>query len=139
MVTSESQRRLRKSKESERVLGRFLLAHNGPDPVFKHIMTSTGRTGHLTDLQVDSISLDYAAENKNVRVSKKFLDWWVKIGQIAVKHGKHPLLRIVPSNPGKWPELHIISAERHAQLLDIERAARAQPEQTQADTGKEWC
>lgn len=101
-------------------MGHFLLDHNGPDPVFRHIASSTGRVGQITDLQFDVVSLDYAAENKLVKVPKKILGWWAQIVEIAAKHGKQPLLRIVPSNEGKHTTLIIITEERHAELLDKE-------------------
>lgn len=122
MVLNENQRRLRRSKQSERDFGKYLLRHNGPDPVFKHIASSTGRVGQITDLQFDVVSRHYAGENKLVKVPKKVLEWWVQIVNIATKHGKQPILRIVPSNDGKYPEMHIITSDRHAELLDKERA-----------------
>lgn len=123
MPLNENQRRLRKSKQSERDLGHYLLEHNGPDPSFRLISSSTGRVGHITELQFDVVSRTYAAENKNVKVPKKILGWWDQIVRVATDHGKQPLLRIVPSNDEKkYPEFHIISAERHAELLDIERS-----------------
>lgn len=124
MVLSEAQRRLRKSKESERELGRFLLVYNGQDPLWVNIASSTGRVGQITDLQFDVVSNDYASENKNVRVGKNLLAWWDQICMIAAKHGKYPMLRLDPTNEGKHAEMHIISAERHARLLEIERVAR---------------
>lgn len=125
MALNENQRRLRKSKQSERDLGHFLLDHNGEDPTFKLISSSTGRVGHITELQFDVVSLDYAAENKNVKVPKKILGWWDQIVTVAKKHSKQPLLRIVPSNDDKkYPEMHIITAERHQELLDTESRMR---------------
>ena len=124
-MVSENQRRLRRSKQSERDLGHFLLEHNGEDPVWKFISSSTGRVGHITELQFDVISEDYAAENKKVKVPKTLLGWWDKIVAIAEKHGKEPLLRIEPSNEGRHEEMHIISAERHASLLEIEKLWKA--------------
>ena len=121
MPLNESQRRLRRSKESERDLGKWLLSHNGSDPNFKHIASSTGRVGQITDLQFDVISRTYAGENKQVKVPKKLLGWWVQIIEIASRHNKVPLLRIVPSNEGKFQEMHIITRERHEQLLDMEQ------------------
>lgn len=123
-MANEHQRRLRRSKESERDLGRFLLQHNGPDLTLGVITSSTGRVGHITDLQFDVLSLDYAAENKHVMVSKQLLGWWMQIGRVAAKYGKHPLLRIAPSNVGKYPEMHIITADRHAELLRYEKLGR---------------
>ena len=125
MVLSENQRRIRRSKQSERDLGHFLLEHNGPDPVFKRIASSTGRVGHITELQFDVISEDYTAENKKVRVPKTLLGWWDKIVGIAVDYQKQPLLRIEPSNEGRHEEMHIITAERHATLLEIEKLWKA--------------
>lgn len=126
MPLNENQRRLRRSKQSERDLGHYLLLHNGPDPTFRLISSSTGRVGHITELQFDVVSLDYAAENKNVKMPKKLLGWWDQIVQVAKAHGKQPMLRIVPTNEGKHEEMHIITSERHAELLDIE--ARSQGE-----------
>jgi hypothetical protein len=124
-MLSENQRRLRRSKQSERDLGHFLLEHNGEDPVWKFISSSTGRVGHITELQFDVISADYTAENKKVKVPKTLLGWWDKIVAIAEKHSKEPLLRIEPSNDGRHEEMHIISAERHASLLEIEKLWKA--------------
>ena len=129
MPLNDNQRRLRRSKESERALGRWLLLHNGPDPVFKHIASSTGRVGQITDLQFDVISKTYAGENKQVKVPKKLLGWWVQINEVAARHNKVPLLRIEPTNEGKFPEMHIITKERHQELLDME----------QKHEGREWC
>lgn len=120
MGRSEAQRRLDRSKQSERDLGHWLLEHNGPCPDYSKIASSTGRVGHITELQFDVVSLNYAAENKHVKVPKKLLGWWDQIVRIAQKHGKQPLLRLDPSNDGKHPELHIITKERHEYLLDME-------------------
>ena len=124
MALSESQRRVRKSKQSERDLGHFLLQHDGPDPAYRLISSSTGRVGHISDLQFDVVSRSYAAENKNVKVPLKLLRWWEQIGRIAHEHGKCPMLRIVPSNEGKYQEMHIITADRHKELLQTENRLR---------------
>jgi hypothetical protein len=124
MVLSDAQRRLRRSKQSERDLGKFLLAYNGPDPFYSLISSSTGRVGHITELQFDVVSIDYAAENKNVRLPKRLMVWWDQIVDIAAKHKKQPLLRIDPTNEGKHQELHIITADRHRALLEIEKLWR---------------
>lgn len=121
MALNENQRRLRRSKQSERDLGHWLLEHNGEDPFFMKIASSTGRVGQITDLQFDVVSKTYAAENKLVKVPKKLLGWWTQIVAVADKHNKVPMLRIVPSNEGKHPEMHIITKERHQELLDMER------------------
>lgn len=121
---NENQLRLRRSKQSERDLGKMLLEANGSDPAYALIHSSTGRVGHITDLQFDVVSKDYAAENKLVKVPKKILSWWIQIGNVARTHGKKPLLRIVPSNEGRHPAMHIISEERHLELLRMEQFYR---------------
>ncbi len=121
---NENQLRLRRSKQSERDLGKLLLEVNGHDPAYAHIHSSTGRVGHITDLQFDVVSLDYAAENKLIKVPKRLLSWWTQIGSVARVHGKKPLLRIVPSNEGKYPAMHIITEDRHVELLRIEQYYR---------------
>ena len=72
--------------------------------------------------------MTYAAENKQVKLPATILKWWVQINQIAVAQGKEALLRIEPTNdvkilgiPKKPSSLHIITEERHAELLRIER------------------
>ena len=122
---------LRYSKDSERRLGRWLLEHDGPDPrpgfaPGGGLVTSTGRVGHIHELQYDVPSKSYAAENKNVLLNKTWTEWWLKVIAKAMDAGKQPLLRIEPSNkPVKVPDMHIITAERHAQLLAYERQALA--------------
>jgi hypothetical protein len=145
-MQTDNQKRLRRSKESERTLGRFLLEHDGPDPALAAITSSTGRVGHITDLQFDVLSRSYAAENKQVRVPVKLLAWWLKIIAIAAQHNKQPLLRIEPTNERRLPAMHIITAERHAELLDAERAwqvilsdPRFDDEAPPVDKGPEWC
>jgi hypothetical protein len=125
MPLSDAQRRLRRSKQSERDLGHWLMKHDGPDPRMRGIATSTGRVGHITNMQVDVLSETYAAENKQVKLPAKWLQWWLQINDVAVVHGKDALLRIEPSNlplgsRKTIPEMHIITADRHAQLLEAE-------------------
>lgn len=133
MSDSAARLLLRRSKESEREGGKWFIEHDGPDPRFppgNGIVTKTGRVGHVNSLQYDIHSARYAVENKHVRLNATWLGWWVKIVSRAMEHGKHPCLRIDPSNkPGmfvynghryKLPVMHIITAERHAQLLAYE-------------------
>lgn len=124
MPVSEAKRRLRKSKEAERDSGRWLLQHDGADPVWKHIASVTGRVGFYHDLQFDVVSAHYAGEIKNRRLPVWMLDAWLQIIRIAREQGKEPLLIVVPSNVGvKPPALHIITPERHERLLEYERIA----------------
>jgi hypothetical protein len=120
MGRNENQRRLDRSKQSERDLGHWLLQHNGKCPTWGHISSSTGRVGHITDLQFDVVSTTYAAENKQVKVPVKLLRWWDQIISVAGKHGKEPMLRIVPTNEGQHEEIHMITKVRHEALLDME-------------------
>lgn len=120
MVLNENQRRLRRSKQSERDFGRYLLEHDGPCPIYSRIASSTGRVGQITDLQFDVVSLHFAGENKLVKVPKKILNWWDQIVEVASRHGKEPLLRVVPTNEGKHTTLMVITEDKLADLLDKE-------------------
>lgn len=130
MTTSEAQRRLRQAKDSERKLAKWLIANDGPDPMMKPgngIVSETGRVGHVTALQFDAISLHYAAENKHERVPSTWWNYWLKIVQRSVDWSKTPLLRIEPTNEDRFingkrvPNLHLITEDRHAELLSYER------------------
>jgi hypothetical protein len=132
MTLSDAQRRIKKSKQSERDLGHWLLEHDGPDTRLRGLTTSTGRVGHLTHLQFDVMSNRYAAENKQVKVPAKLWGWWKQIVTIATAQGKDALLRIEPTNTrvdgtkDRGPDLHILTAERHAELLAKEKYADEQ-------------
>ena len=126
---------LRRAKESEREGGRWFITHDGPDPgPLGRIATSTGRVGHLTELQFDSISLHYAVENKHIRLNATWREWWIKIVSRAIDHRKEPVLRIDPSNKPvtfvhngfryKLPVMHVITEDRHKWLLECERRAQ---------------
>jgi len=88
--------------------------------------TSTGRIGHITQLEADTLSLHYLGENKNEIVPKKWLLYWKKINDHAVEWGKDALMRFEPSNRAlvspSLPDMHIITPERHAELLRKEQA-----------------
>jgi hypothetical protein len=153
-VNSDAKRRLRRSKDSERRLAKWLMTHDGPDPHMmpgNGIVSPTGRVGHVTSLQFDALSLHYAGENKNEKIgSLLWAQWatavrdgvqfvsnklpaelgryWLKISQKAVDWGKTPLIRIEPTNDDivfvngkRISNLHIITEERHAELLGYEK------------------
>lgn len=127
---SEVQRRLRRSKDSERRLARWLQEHDGPDPVMmpgNGIVSETGRVGHVTALQFDALSLHYAAENKQEKVPATWWEYWKKIVERSAQWNKEPLLRIEPTNDDKHkvPVIHMITEARHQQLLDYEKLALA--------------
>lgn len=137
MVT-DAQRRLRRSKDSERRLAKWLIAYDGPDPVMKPgngIVSETGRVGHVTALQFDALSLHYAAENKQEKVPATWWNYWLKIVQKSAEWGKNPLLRIEPTNEDRTisgmriPNLHLITEERHKELLDYEKLYLSQTQQ----------
>ena len=127
MVQNDIQRRIKRSKQSERDIGHWLELHDGVDPRFQHIASSALRVGHITQMQFDVVSKTYACENKQVKLPAKFVQWWLQIIDVAAANDKEPLLRIEPTNVlvgvfrKKAPEMHIITAERHAELLRAER------------------
>jgi len=132
-TTSEQSRaikaRLRRAKESERKFGRWLLEHDGPNERFRPgggLATSTARVGHITALQFDCISMSYAAENKNEKVPSTWWKYWKKIVEKAEGQGLEPVLRVEPTNDDRRgvPNLHIITEDRHAELLEYERQVR---------------
>jgi hypothetical protein len=112
-------------------MGKWLLAYDGPDPRMRPGMgtvSSTGRVGHITALRFDTLSRTYAGESKQVIVPAKLWKWWILINEVSFQNGKKPLIRIEPTNAspthvnGKLiPYLHIITEERHRELLEAER------------------
>lgn len=86
-------------------------------------MSTTGRVGNITGLQFDCLSLSYAGENKQIKVWAGLWGFWKKIVEKALDQRKEPCLRIEPTNADAKgvPILHIITEDRHAELLDIER------------------
>ncbi len=132
VLKNDIQRRIARSKQSERDLGKWLLEHDGEDPRWRGISSSTGRIGHITSLQFDCVSKHYAAENKQIKLPARMLDWWLKIVGISVTQGKDALLSIESTNVvavrgvlKKPMRMHIITADRHAQLLAKEKIADA--------------
>lgn len=73
--------------------------------------------------------MTYAAENKQVKVPAKLWAWWKQIVVIATQQGKEALLRIEPTNTkpdgtkDRAPDLHILTPDRHAELLAKEKFA----------------
>jgi len=74
-------------------------------------------------MQIDCISKRYAAEVKNIQVWAGLWGFWKKIVVRAGEQGKFPLIKIEPTNEDSAgvPNLHIITEERHGELLDAER------------------
>ena len=112
-----------KGKRFERRTGEFLLNCDGECPNWGGMTTDSGRTGQLSDLQVDVLSASYAGECKNGKaVSKKIFDWFEQIADRSEEHDKEPLLA-VKKDGRKYKDniLHIITPDRHAELLEKER------------------
>lgn len=82
-------------------------------------------------MRFDVVSKHYAGEVKNHKVPSQLWKWWQQIVDIAITHGKDPLIIWYPTNvpsktigvPKKVPPFHIISEERHEELLRKERIA----------------
>jgi hypothetical protein len=123
-------------KKREREAARFLQDHAGvdDDPVYQHLITSTGRVGHLSALQHDCSSRLYAGEVKEWHVAAKLATAWVQILQIAKIRHKEPILVLYLKNfpefvcmakKYKTPPMHCITPERHADLLAKEQELEA--------------
>ncbi len=132
--TNAARRLLRRSKDSERHLGKWIIEHDGPDPAFmpgNGIVSTTGRVGHVNALQYDVHSRSYAGENENIKLNAQWLKWWIQIVSRAVDQRKEPLLVLDPSNKPstfthngfryKIPTIHMMTEQRHAELLRCER------------------
>lgn len=128
-MANDIQRRLRRAKDSERRFAKWLIEHDGPHPRFRPgggIASSTGRVGHITGLQFDCVSMSYAGENKQTVVWAGLWKFWKQVVDVARREHLEPVLRIEPTNEDKagYPNLHIITEERHAELLGYEKQVK---------------
>lgn len=121
---------LERAKRSERDFATWLVRHNGPERENASALaiTSTGRIGHITGIQADNVSRSYLGENKNERPPVTLAKYWQKICQRAIDWHKDPVLRWDPPNAADYPvagkplpDMHIITVERHGELLEKER------------------
>jgi hypothetical protein len=120
-----------RAKRSERAIAKSMTAVDGPDPEFSRIASSTGRVGHITNLQFDAVSRSYVTENKNRVMPSWLIKAWVQINQIAEDYHKAALLHVEPPNMPKTFPLHgkshnlgtmaIISKARHDHLIARDR------------------
>ena len=109
----------RKGKRFERQQGKWLLENDGKCPKWGEIASSTGRVGHITELQVDLISRSYAGEAKNRESAPKWLiGAWKQIIERADELGKQPFLAVTKNY---MPDMHVITPERHKELLQKEK------------------
>lgn len=117
---------LRRAKTAEREFARWVIQHDGPDPRYQGLTTSTGRVGHVTALQFDILTKSYAGEAKNAKLptglarawadvnSRSFAGEvimplsvsvariWQQIAQVGLEWRKEPLLLWKPSNADKF-------------------------------------
>jgi len=117
----KSRRRNSVWKHVEREGGRWLMDNDGPDPAVRNAgwVSSVGRVANTTQAGYDLRSLHYCGECKSKESFPKWLmGCWLQIVQIAKHEGKHALLML---KEPRVPMLHIITAERHAELLGYER------------------
>ena len=116
---------LRRSKDAEREFARWLTDKDGFDPKYRNLTSSTGRIGQITGIQADILSVHYIGEAKNEKFPLKWLRYWHKIVQKGAEWKKDSILMILPPNRGevdpRLPALHIITPERHAELLRKEK------------------
>ena len=113
-----------KGKALEKDTGKFLLENNGSCPKWGGLTTETGRTGQLSDLQMDVLSKTYAVECKNgTHVPTTPFKWLEQIDEVAEKHQKTPLLVLQVDGRSfrRQNVMHCLTPERHAELLEYER------------------
>lgn len=118
-------------KECERQAAKFFQQYNGAveesNPL-KKLQSSSGRIGHFTSLEFDSISKDYSIEVKRSKISGTLWKFWTKISQISIQWKNNPVLVIYPNDEVekefiydnkkyKLSPLHIITESRHKELL----------------------
>ncbi len=118
----------RTGNQAERKACRWALENtSGLHPEVKDIATSTGRVGNYANLEIDGVFKEYSLESK----SRKKLPKWLVHGLVdqAIKASKKfknsPLLVLrssgLPTNYRTW---HMITPERHAELLECERKCK---------------
>lgn len=120
--SGKSRRRASVWKHVEREGGRWLQQHDGPDPKManSNMVSSLGRIANTTAAGYDLRSLHYCGECKSRESFPRWLmDCWRQIVEIAKHEGKAALL--ILKEPHVKP-LHIITEERHAELLGYEKA-----------------
>jgi len=82
-------------KDSERDFGTFMLEHDAPDPKFAPALSPRGRIGQITGLEMDTVTLNWVGENKQLEELPKWLMRYIlKILQRAKDFNRFPLLRL---------------------------------------------
>ena len=119
---------LRRAKNSEREFARWMVAHDGPDPKYRHLTSSTGRIGQVTGLRADTLSRTFLGEEKNMKLNATLAGYWQLINEKAIEFRKSPILHWSPSNAASYkvsgkplPDLYIIDRTTLQYLLDCRR------------------
>lgn len=122
---------MRRSKNAERTAATRMVAADGRDPQYDKIATSTGRVGHITNLQFDAISKTYVTEVKNRQLPGWLIKAWIQIQQRSLDFHKNALLYLEPPNAPKEFVLHtvkhksdamaVIRQDRHEELISKEK------------------
>ena len=85
----------------------------------RYAVTGSGRLGPNTSLQFDIPTINYCIECKHRSSVPKWLTGaWEQVIDVADNEGKKPLLAIKKNYK---PIMHVITPERHAELLEYER------------------
>lgn len=122
---------MRRSKNTERTAASRMVAADGRDPQYDKIATSTGRVGHITNMQFDAISKTYVTEVKNRQLPGWLIKAWIQIQQRSIDFHKNALLYLEPPNAPKEFVLHtekhkndamaVIRQDRHEDLIQKEK------------------
>jgi len=115
---------------AERVACRWALKYtSGLHDAVKDIATPTGRVGNYANLEIDGVFKEYSLESK----SHKRLPEWLRYGIVeqAVAASKrfknHPLVVLYSKTlPVDYRVWHMITPERHAELLKCEKYCKQQ-------------
>lgn len=130
-ATKEQKSIIRRSKNTERTAAKRMVDVDGRDPQYDKIATSTGRVGHITNMQFDAISKTYVTEVKNRQLPGWLVKAWIQIQQRAIDFHKNALLYLEPPNSPKDFPLHgekfkndamaVIRQDRHEELIAKEK------------------
>lgn len=130
-ATKEQKSIIRRSKNTERSAAKRMVDVDGRDPQYDKIATSTGRVGHITNMQFDAISKTYVTEVKNRQLPGWLIKAWIQIQQRAIDFHKNALLYLEPPNSPKEFTLHtekhkndamaVIRQDRHEELISKEK------------------
>jgi hypothetical protein len=120
-----------RSKNTERKIAKVMALGDGEDPTYKNVASKNGRVGFITGMRIDTVSKNYIVEAKNRVLPKWLLDAWILLQQRKVDFNKNILLYIEPPNLPKefringvlqkTSSLHVITQERHLELIQKER------------------